>query len=116
MSGTCSGVTTQWIASSVGFEQQLFEGRDRLSALSRQLTSIQSQKGIKYSLPQIKKDMVAELDRISFIMREGSNWGTFPFDCPGEEGKSHSEKRIEKDFRKVGGVHLSAGDGPQTRG
>ena len=116
MSGTCSGLTTTWSATAVGFQQQLDEGRDRLRALSTQLTEIQSKKGIKYHLPQIKEDMIKEVDRISFILREGSNWGTFPYNCDGNEGLTASEKRSEKDFRKVGGVHLSAGDGPQRRG
>ena len=116
MSGTCSGLTTQWSATAVGFEQQLSAGRDRLRALSTQLTAIQSQKGIKYHLPKIKEGMIKEIDRISFILREGSNWGTFPYNCDGNEGLTASEKRAEKDFRKVGGTNLSSGDGPQTRG
>ncbi len=115
MSGTCSGKTTQYSATAVGFQQQLDEGRDRLSAISRQLTEIQSKKGIKYHLPQIKEGMINEIDRISLILREGSNWGVFPYNCDGNEGITASEIRTEKDFRNVGGTNLSAGDGPQRR-
>lgn len=108
LSGTVTGTTTKFSASAIGFQQQLDEGINRLRVLSTQLTTIQSQKSIHNTLPFIKQGMVEELERISLIMREGSNWGVFPFDCGGREGLSGSERRIEKEFRKSG-VKLTGG-------